>query len=343
MTQENKSETQSSKSPREIEAAIDETRNSLSGDIKALSDKASISNIKQEAKQAAKQAKDNLVEKAVDKSVEVKDVVVDKALEIKDIAVEKATEAKDIAISKAQEAGDAVSEAYDEVAYTAQRAGRVAWRFTVANAVPLGLIGIGAGWLISNQRSQTARLAEPDVSWDDDDALDYPDDYGYPADNLAFAGTNELSRGRVSSSAARPARRGPSALNKAGKRLRQGTKNVYAKAGQELEQAQHTLADTAAHSRDIVQDRLQRVQTASRDFAAANPLALAFGTLIAGLGVGLLLPSSSREDTLLQPARARIRSVVGTARDVAEDVRNVAKQTAHDSLSRAARDIDAPH
>lgn len=333
MTQENKPESQANKNPREIEAAIGETRNALTDDIKALSDKTSPAHLKQEAKQALKNAKDNLVDKAVEKGAVAKDVVVDRALEIKDIAVEKATEAKDLAVAKAQEAADVIAETADEVATQTRDIGRVAWQFTVDNAVPLGLIGLGAGLLLTNQR-KSQRLAE--ASWDEDDDFDWPEDY--PADNLAFAADVEPPA-RVRSLATAPQRRrkpAPSALKKAGTRLRQSSKSAYDKAEQGLEDAENRLVDSAARGRDIVQDKLRSVSRASRDFAEANPLALAFGTLLAGVGVGLLLPSTSREDTLLRPARARIRGALGDARRVAEDVSNVAKETIRDGVATAS-------
>jgi len=358
MTPENRPDLQTNKNPREIEAAISDTRNALADDIKALSDKTSPAHLKQEAKQAIKTAKDNLVDKAVEKTTVAKDVVVDRALEIKDIAVEKATEfkdiaverateAKDIAVAKASEAADAIAETAEEVATEARDIGRVAWKFTVANAVPLSLIGLGAGLLLSNQR-KSKRLS--DASWEEDTYLDYPDEY--PADNLAFAtDVDSPARVRTLASPQRRRRPAPSALRKASTNLRQTSKSAYDKAGQGIESAEHTLVDTAARGRDIVvdtaargrdlvQDGFRNVSRASREFAAANPLALAFGTLWAGVGVGLLLPSTSREDELLRPARTRIRGALGDARRAAEDVTNVAKDTLRDGVATATGSSD---
>jgi len=346
MTQENKFEAQASKDPRQIEAAIGDTRNALTDDIKALSDKASPAHIKQEAKQALKNAKDNVIDKgvqaadvAVDRALEIKDVAVERALEIKDAAVEKASEVKELALTKAHEAADVIAEKADEVAAQTRDVSRVAWQFTVNNAVPLSLIGLGAGLLITNQRkSQSARLPEYDASWDVDDEPVFPEDY--PADNLAFVTDIETPVGTRTSGAIRPRRKAAApALNKAGARLRQSSKSAYDKAGQSLEQAEHKLADTAARSRDAVQERLRNVQRASRDFAQANPLALAFGTLLAGVGVGLLLPSTSREDTLLRPARNRIRGALGEARRTAQDVTDLTRQTIRDGVSDVAADL----
>jgi gas vesicle protein len=326
MTQENKPELQTGKNPREIEAAIGDTRSALTDDIRALSDKASPAHIKQEAKQAIKNVKDNVVEKAAEKSVEVKD----RALEIKDLAVEKANEAKEIAVEKAHEASEAISEAVDEVAERTRDVTQVAWQFTVDNAVPLGLIGLGAGLLIANSRGQSTRVVRPDIEWGDE--LDASD---YPADNLAFA-TDAYPAPAGGRSVTAPRRRTKAnALKKAGTRLRDNTRSAYDKAEHGLVETEHRLSDSAVSARDMVQDRLQRVSRASRDFAQANPLALAFGTLLAGVGVGLLLPSTPREERLLRPARTRIRGAIGTARDAADEVTQTAKRTAQETLARA--------
>jgi len=336
MTQENKADP-FNKNPREIEAAIGDTRNALTDDIKALSDKASPAHIKQEAKQAIKNVKDNVVDKAVEKSVAAKDVVIDKAQEIAEVAVEKASEVKELAVTKAHEAADAIAETAEEVATQTRDVGRVAWQFTVENAVPLSLIGLGAGLLLTNQRkAQRERLLTDD--WAEEDYAEYPEDY--PADNLAFAADGDNPARRVPALAARPKRKAPTALNKAGRSLRETSKSAYNKAGQSLDEAEHKLLDTAARGRDAVTDRLRSVQRASREFAEANPLALAFGTLLAGVGVGLLLPSSSREDALLRPARTRIRGALGDARRAAEDVSDVAKRTVRETVATATGELN---
>jgi len=323
MTQENKpsgstsssssSETKRNKSAREIEADIGETRNALSDDIKALSDKVSPANLKQEAKQAMNEAKNVAVEKAI----EVKDAAVDKAVEIKDVAVERAAEVKDTAMVKAREAADAVSETIDEVSTQARQAGDAVWSFALDNAVPLTLISIGAGWLFANRR----RTRMPSMYDRDDDYLsENVVSETRPRRSAALRGRNGLKRAGDT-------------LSRTGSRVGSSAQAAYGKAGETIGQAEEALAESARRGRDIMSQKLTRARDVSRDFAAENPLAVAFGSLLAGVGVGLLLPSTARESQWLEPSRARFRSMIGDARDAAREVGSVAQDTARQTLS----------
>jgi hypothetical protein len=370
VTQENKQEPQRNPSSRDIQSTIDETRDALTGDIKALGDKVSPAHIKQEAKQAVKTVRDTIIDKAgeragevADSARELKDAAVDKARELKDTTVEKAAEVKDAALETAQQAAETVSETFDEVASYTRRAGSSALRYASQNAVPLGLIGLGAGWLIANQRRRLAARDErawEDDEWDDYEQSEYPrelayatgDDYAYRAGSSRAviagdpgSGPNPgyPARGRAPLSAAnrpRPKTDGHgSAQARArhvGERLRERGHEVYERAGHAVSEVEHKLVDGAQRSRGVVQDQYQRAQRAAREFADANPLMLALGTLVAGIGIGLVLPASTREDELLAPTRNRIRRTIGHAKDAAEDVGRVAKQTASDSWSRAS-------
>jgi ElaB/YqjD/DUF883 family membrane-anchored ribosome-binding protein len=332
-----KPEAQRPKSAREIETSIGETRNALRDDISALGDKVSPENIKHEVKQAVK----NAGEQALDKAVEAKDVVVDKAIEVKDAVVEKATEVKDAAIERAHEAADTISETYDEVSYQTRRAGRAAWSFTVDNAVPLSLIGIGASWLLVNRSSRNGR--KPDRYWDEELA-DYPPDNlaysrGYAYDEYPDSRARDYAT-RSGDSARRPAvratRRQPSAregMQRTAAKVREEGRSLSERVDSVMSTAGHAVADQASHGREIVEDRWRRVRDGSRDVAQQNPLALALGTLVAGVGIGLLLPGTKREDRLLEPTRDRMRRPVNRARDTAQDVGRIAKRTADDTLA----------
>jgi len=358
MTQETKQEIKTdikrTKTSRELEAEIGETRSAITEDIRALSDKVSPANLKHEAKDAAKDmmnsAKDAAVNKAtevkdaavnkasevkdvvVDKAIEVKDATMDKAREVKDAAIDKATEVKDVAVEKAQQAAQAVSETYDEVSYQTRRVGRAAFRYSAANAIPLSMIGIGAGWLLANARRDRVR----DVNWEgstDSDTYRLPrtaaGSRDYPADNneyytsSAYSDYRQRDRGRD---------REPitSTLSNRSTALKQ-------RAGQKLEDASRTLRDSAQRGKQVISERAVQLRDASRDLAQANPLALAVGTLIAGIGVGLLLPTSEREDRLLEPGRQRVRGLIGQAKETAREVGGIARQTAQDTTANVLR------
>jgi hypothetical protein len=88
--------------------------------------------------------------------------------------------------------------------------------------------------------------------------------------------------------------------------------------------------------RDYAKERLVRARDATRDFAEENPLPVALATVALGIGVGLLLPSTSRENKLLGPTGDKLGRLVDEARSAAYDVAEVAKETASDT-ARAIR------
>ena len=345
MTQETKtnlnSDTKRTKSSREIEAEIGETRNAITEDIRALSDKVSPSNLKHEAKEAAKDALNTAKDTAVSKATEVKDAAVTKATEVKDVVVDKAQEVKEVAVEKAQQAAHAVQDTYDEVSYQTRRAGRAAFRYTADNAIPLGMIGIGAGWLIANARKDKVR----DRDWEGDlnrepgyrlprTAAGYGD---YPADNSEYYTSSAYSdyRGRDygRDNAGRDNAAGRDLATRDYREPGASRTALKQRAGQKLEDAGRSLRDATQRGKHAIEERAVQLRDASRDLIQSNPLALAVGTLIAGIGVGLLLPTSEREDRLLEPGRQRVRNYIGQARDTAREVGGIARETARDAAN----------
>ena len=100
-----------------------------------------------------------------------------------------------------------------------------------------------------------------------------------------------------------------------------------------LECAEHAIADGAARGADYMQDKFKRAGLVSRDFVEANPLLVTMAVLATGLGVGLLLPSTDREDQLLAPSRAKFQRLIGDVKDAAINVAQVAKETANESVN----------
>jgi hypothetical protein len=347
MTQENRSDYSATKSSREMENAIGETRAALSDDIKALGDKASPSHVKQEIKQALKTGKDAVVDKTLDTAADVKDA----ALEAKNVIVDKAIEVRDVATETAHKAADAVAETVEEVSYQTRRASSTVWTFTRANALPLTLLGIGASWLFSNQRKSSEQRAylpppaawRPTAEYDEDLAFDDDTLYGvqsaYPMAGSVPEPTYRESRARRAirrgdDNSVEPQRtKGQSAraLRAAGVNIQRSGRAAYEKTEDALEQAEHVVGDTVSRGRDFVREKLALARNVSLDFADENPMTLAFGTLVAGIGIGLLLPSGAREAQLLAPSRDRVKRAIGSAREAAQDVGRVAKRTVHEA------------
>jgi ElaB/YqjD/DUF883 family membrane-anchored ribosome-binding protein len=236
------------------------------------------------------------------KGGELKDVALDKAREVKDSAAHMASELKRTATDKLHAAEETASEAFDDVRYRAGRVGRSTWSFAVANAAPLALLGIGAGWLIANSRGGRSegrwQRYEPRRGVGD---FDYaPEAYESRAGNGANLTAGVGSR----------------------------AKDVYDRAGQSLRSAEHTVARSAARARDQVTESVRRARDASRDYAEDNPLMIGFATLVAGVGVGLLLPRTAREEQLLAPVRDKVGALVADVRHAADEVGEVARETA---------------
>jgi ElaB/YqjD/DUF883 family membrane-anchored ribosome-binding protein len=82
-------------------------------------------------------------------------------------------------------------------------------------------------------------------------------------------------------------------------------------------------------------DGFERAEHTAVDFGRENPLAIGALALAAGVGVGLLLPSTQREDELLGAARDRM---LGEVTGSVEGLKRTARGTAHD-MSDAFREV----
>jgi len=357
------------KSSREIESEIDETRSAITEDINALSEKFSPEHLKQEAKEAVVDAKNAVADKAVemkdvvaDKAVEMKDVVADKALEVKDAMVDKAVEIKDATTEKAAElknqatetlthARDAAAETLEQVSEQAQEIGSATWQFTRANAVPIALIGLGAGWMIANSR-RTSRSenyefeveVESPRSMSELDEFEYGEPLDYGTDYGRTPGTQGIVSTRSGITSQGSARRRTSSGRKpSAMRNREPSRSWTNEASDRARRVEKKLANGASQGTDLLRKGWNRArETTSRGWdraresatsiATEKPLVATLGVLAAGIGIGLLLPTNDRETKLLQPVRTKIDRVLGDARQAASDVAQVAKDTANDSM-----------
>jgi uncharacterized protein DUF3618 len=338
------------KSSREIESEIAETRNAISSDIKALNDKFTPSNVKEQAKEQAKEVFGGVKDAAMEQGGEIKDAVVEKAIEVKDAVVEKAVEIKDAAAETAVEAKDAVVDAMQEVGDQAVRAGSATWRFTKANAVPLALLGVGAGMMIANSRRSRVEY-EPDYLLEEREEV-WESEGGAVRPHARRIVSGPETR-RASSNPRTP-RQAKMNKSNGGGRMGARSQSVVSQATEGLEHAGSAAMDTASRGADYVQDKatrgyefvqdsakrsyeyaqrnLRRAGTASRDFATANPLLTALAAVAAGVSIGMLLPATDRENKLLAPPREKFKQLLGDVRDAATDVAQVAKDTASDSM-----------
>jgi len=313
-------------SAREIEGTIGETRSGLASDIRELNEKFSSANVKDSAKEVMGGSKDAAVEQAA----EIKNVVVDKVVEVKDTVVDKAVEAKDAAAEKIVEAKDAMLDTMEDVGEQAKRARSATWRFAKQNAVPLALVGAGVTWLIASNRTSSRRTKSS--------SLYRPN---YEGDTWSEAG-NELveraPRRAASEHSRRPTephngsgRRG--ALSKTSARLSARAHELKDEASNRVERAENAIASGTSRAVEYVQNAARRAGTATQQFALANPMLVSTAAIAAGVGVGMLLPRTRREDQLFGPGRAQFQRLLGDVKEAATDVAAVAKDTASESMN----------
>jgi hypothetical protein len=100
------------------------------------------------------------------------------------------------------------------------------------------------------------------------------------------------------------------------------------------ERTRHAVTDGAVRARDLAERGLSRVRDTSRELADSNPIALGVVALAAGVGVGLLIPSTEPENRLMGNTRDRLltgaRETMHEVGEAARDVGRTARDTARD-------------
>ena len=298
----------------QIEADLAQTRNAISGDLRTLGERLSPEHLKEEAREVLAEAKNTAVETLH---------------EAKDVATSAFKEAKDNAM-------DTVSEKVEELRDNVRRAERETLGFLRENAVPLTLIGVGVAWFLSKRRTREERWNgqyRPGSyqHWEEDTWS-----YGSSASPSRLASS---ARDGISNAADRVRDAGSQAKERAGRWVEDaehGVRNAADRARgfaeRELEEVrqtardvQHRVGGAATKARDVAGREAREVQEFSRQAAEQHPLAVGAIAVAAGLGVGLLLPSTRREDELLGPPRQRLLS---EAKEAAQDWTQTARDTA---------------
>jgi|SoiMetStandDraft_5_1073268.scaffolds.fasta_scaffold30751_2 ElaB/YqjD/DUF883 family membrane-anchored ribosome-binding protein len=235
-------------------------------------------------------------------------------------------EAKEAVVDKLREvkanALESVNESLHEVGASARRAGEAGYGYASANAIPLAMIGLGIGWLAMASRSRRRRSEAGfmgDVERRGTQRLDY--ERGYAAQGGEWdESSGERKQGSVGSAVEGTLERAGELSNRAGRRVGKGFESAR-KRGREL-----------GHR---ARDGFVRAEHTAVDFGRENPLAIGAVALAAGVGVGLLLPSTQREDELLGATRDRMLSEVSGS---VEGLKRTAAGTAHD-VSDAFREV----
>jgi ElaB/YqjD/DUF883 family membrane-anchored ribosome-binding protein len=196
---------------------------------------------------------------------------------VKEEAKAAVSSARDAGVRKVREVGHRATE-------RARDLGSGGWQFVQDNALPLGLIGLGVGFLVRNQR--------------------------------------ETKRWESSTDEERPGRR---------------FEELRDRASERAEELRDRASERAEEFRDRASERAEYALSRTRQSAADNPLAMGAAAVLAGIGIGLLLPETEQEEEWFGGARDQLaggaREMLGEAKravsDTTREIQQTVRETAH--------------
>lgn len=270
-------------------------------------------------------------------------------------------DARDVAAGSLRYARDhafeAVSETVHEIGRRAQRVGYSSSNFVGTHAVPLTLLGLGLGMLavsVSRQRNGGAPITLPTRASFRTSRDELARSYGQPnktgfsqaADSLtqtaggiahAAGDLAGAARERVGALADRAAH----SLHDKGAQVRElaqaarggvgdalgGLRDQASEVNQRAVALGHDLSDQASEIARRGYEQLQRGQARTLQFTEENPLMVGALAVVAGVGVGLLLPATRTENQLIGDSRDRLwQEAQRTASRLGETVQHSASE-----------------
>jgi len=238
---------------------------------------------------------------------------------IKEEAKERLSEAKDAGMEKVREVKEQATEA-------ATRTARTGMDFVRDNSIPLAFIGVGLG-LLARRSRQTEKEQWPAISPTEEWAEESGAGESRAAERVRELGEEGKEKAR---DVAERARERASELGEQGREMAERARKKASELGERAERRIGTMRDRTRHG-------LQTAQTRARDVSNENPVAVGAAALIAGLGLGLLLPATRRENELMGSLRDRLaregQRTLGEVRravgETAREVRSTVSETAH--------------
>ncbi len=291
----------------QLREEISRTRSALSEDVKALGERLNPEQLKEDAKEVVHHAADVAREGARNMVRDAKDAAFDSLRHAKDHAIES------------------ISVSVDEVSQRARLAGHTVSDFVATHAVPLALLGAGAGWLLISMSHQR-RLAA-----------------SYPAGR--FGDDEEGAWQRARDRAGELTERAGEALSSTGQRISERAHDLSAGVGDRAAQLRSQVSDGAHYlgrgARELshrAYDGVERAGTRAREVSEQNPLAVGLFALAAGAAVAMLLPPTRRENQLLGRTRDRL---IESAQEKAEELKSSVQRSA-DEVREVIEEIRSP-
>lgn len=313
----------------EIRADIEATRADLSDTVDAIQAKLSPSNVQDATEQISQQVKttaQEITEQAAEKLKQT-------ALEVTEQATERVketvTEIREQIKSDIHEATiGRVEQMANNLREGTRDAGASLMTTIKENPIPAALIGFGVAWLFFGKMSSSSNAP---AGWREDES------YLYDRDQR-FRGSYDYAQDRRQGGLGE---RASDVTGQVASGVSEAAGNVKDKAGEFVNQAQ----ERAGMMGEQIKDQTQQVVHKSQSLIEENPLMAGAVALALGAAVGLMLPTTQRENQWMGEARDkfidRAGGVVQDTVDKAQHIVSEATDAAKESVKREMQNESA--
>jgi len=254
--------------------------------------------------------------------------------EAKELVQEVADEAGGIARDVTQRAVHSMSSAIHQVGPSIRRANRATGAFVATNAVPISLLGFGAGWLMMSSRRRSAPMRDERARAR---AAAIPSSISIEAESLT-TGRGQTEIAEIKEEIVDIAKGATGRMHDVAEGVRKSVRHASSEARHraaeikertvhQVEHASHVVSERATAIKKETGIKLDHAKEATKHLAETNPLLLLALSLGAGMSTAAIFPASKAEKRLMGSARDRL---IEEASDTASRVGNVARTTARE-------------
>ncbi|MES2462496.1 MAG: DUF3618 domain-containing protein [Armatimonadota bacterium] len=263
----------------------------------------------------------------------------------------------------AKNATHSVKGASYSVGHTAKGAGATIVETIRLNPIPAAITGIGLGWLIMSIRRQNdtstsygtyggGSSADRFASTTDEYGTNNFATSGYTAPGSEVPSRIDAAKDKlvdvkdsvthkasdIAHTVGDKASGLASSVSDKASGLASSASGLAQTVGTKASDIAHTVGDKASAFGGQAKDTAQSAVSATGDYITGNPLAAGAIAVLLGVGVGLLIPATEKENQLLGETRDRLKDQAAEQlHQVADKVTNVA-QTAFDSAKQTVKD-----
>lgn len=230
-------------------------------------------------------------------------------------------------------------EGWQRVKNTSEDSANRLVRVVREHPIPMGLIGVGVTWLVIESRRRSSE------DWSSTYAASGEADYAdirheglYESKGTyeggAVSGRMAEAKDAVSNAASRVSDKASGAAHRVA--------DLASRAGSRVGDAAGTVKERAASLGRRTTDQARRAKEGYWDLVERRPMAAGVATLAAGMLIGLLVPSTNRENRMMGETRdellGRAREAGRETLEKGKDVARSAVDAAQDAAKTAARD-----